>query len=109
MLVEQLAATHRLAITMIAKSQHFAEHITSWAMKERQQVQSIEAARMAGGVARLLDSFQHGMLTIDRLQNRGRQTVVVQHLQQVQVGVNRQPLVTSATRTKSHKGGGHRK
>jgi hypothetical protein len=109
LLVEQLAAAHRLAMTMIAKSQHFAEHITSWAAKERQQLQSIEAARMAGSAARLMDTFQRGMLTLDRLQNGGRQTVVVQHLQQVQVNDRGQAVVKGTTKSKNRKGGDHKK
>lgn len=43
-----------------------------------------------------------------RLQNGGRQTVVVQHLQQVQVNNSGQAMVNGTTKTKSRKGGGHK-
>jgi hypothetical protein len=81
MLVDQLAGAHQLIMTLMAKSQHFAESVTSWDPKARQQLQSIETARLAGAVARAMDTFQRGMLTLERLRNGGRQVMVVQHVQ----------------------------
>ena len=40
---------------------------------------SIEAARMANTAARLMDAYQRGLLTLDRMRNGGRQVVTVQH------------------------------
>ena len=35
---------------------------------------------MANTAARLMETFQRGAMTLDRLKNGGRQTVVVQHV-----------------------------
>jgi hypothetical protein len=35
---------------------------------------------MACAAARLMDSYQRGLLTLDRLRNGGRQVVTVQHV-----------------------------
>jgi hypothetical protein len=81
MLVDQLAGLHSLVMTLMAKSQHFAESVTSWNPKARQQLQSIETARLAGATTRAMDTFQRGMLALELLRNGGRQVVVVQHVQ----------------------------
>jgi hypothetical protein len=80
MLVHQMATAHKVAMTMAAKASDFASSIQSWDPQARQQVQSIEAARMAGSAARMMETFQRGALTLERLRNGGKQTVVVQHV-----------------------------
>lgn len=80
MLVHQMATAHRVAMTMAAKAGDFASHIKSRDTTTRQQVQSIEAARMAGAAARMMETFQRGLLTLERLRNGGKQVVVVQHV-----------------------------
>ncbi len=80
MLVHQMATAHKVAMTMAAKADDFASSIKSWDPQTRQQVQSIEAARMAGSAARMMEAFQRGALTLERLRNGGKQTVVVQHV-----------------------------
>jgi hypothetical protein len=80
MLAHQMATAHHLAMTMAAKANDFAGGIKSWDTTTRQQVQSIEAARMAGASARMMETFQRGLLTLERLRNGGKQTVVVQHV-----------------------------
>ena len=41
---------------------------------------SIEAGRLLNASARMMDSYQHGMLTIQKVRSGGQQTVVVQHV-----------------------------
>jgi hypothetical protein len=48
---------------------------------------------MAGAAARMMKTFQRGALTLERLRNGGRQTVVVQH---VAVGDGGQAVVAGA-------------
>jgi hypothetical protein len=64
-------------------------------------MQSIEAARMAGAAARMMDTFQRGLLTLDRLRNGGRQVVTVQH---VNVGDSGQAVVAGEVSTGSRRG-----
>jgi hypothetical protein len=66
---------------------------STWAPEGRQQMQSVEAARMATAAARLLDASQRAALTIERLQNGGRQVVTVQH---VAVGAGGRAMVAGA-------------
>ena len=61
---------------------------------------------MANAAARTMEAFQRGLLTLDRLQNGGRQTVVVTHLQQVQVGTGGQAVVTGSSKPKGRNGEG---
>ena len=96
MLAHQMATAHHLAMTMAAKANDFAGGIKSWDTQTRQQVQSIEAARMAGAAARMMETFQRGLLTLERLRNGGKQTVVVQH---VAVGDGGQAVVAGTMAT----------
>jgi hypothetical protein len=80
MLAHQMATAHHLAMTMAAKAGDFAGGIKSWDNQARQQVQSIEAARMVGAASRMMETYQRALLTLDRLRNGGKQTVVVQHV-----------------------------
>jgi hypothetical protein len=63
---------------------------------------SIEACRMANTAARLMDAYQRGLLTLDRLRNGGRQMVTVQH---VNVAAGGQAVVAGAVGTR-HPGDG---
>ena len=80
MLAHQMATAHHLAMTLAARAGDFAGGIKSWDPHTRQQLQSIEAARMASASARMMETFQRGLLTLERLRNGGKQTVVVQHV-----------------------------
>ena len=72
MLAHQLAAAHAHAMKLLAKSH-------AWA-RGNSQAHSVEAARLAGAAARMMDSYQRGLLALDRLRNGGRQVVTVQHV-----------------------------
>ena len=78
MLVHQLAAAHRMAMKFTADAQD--ELIGYKNFGHRTPHRSIEAARMANVAARLLDTYQRGLLTLDKLRNGGRQMVTVQHV-----------------------------
>lgn len=80
MLAHQMATAHSMAMKLAAKTDHFLQGVTSWDRDGRQQVQSIEAARMAAASARMMDTFTRALLALERLRNGGKQTVVVQHV-----------------------------
>jgi hypothetical protein len=80
MLAHQIAAAHGLAMKFAAKSNHFLGFVTSWDTAARQQVSSIEAARLAHSAARMMEAFNQGLLALDRLRNGRRQVVTVQHV-----------------------------
>jgi hypothetical protein len=92
-LAHQMAAAHTVGMTLLSKAHGFAAAAAAWAPEGRQQMQSVEAARMAHAAARLLDASQRAALTLERLRNGGRQVVTVQH---VTVGPGGQAVVAGA-------------
>jgi hypothetical protein len=79
-LAHQIAAMHALGMTLAARANGFAFDTRAWASEPRQQVQSIEAARMARAAARAFEASQRGMLVLERLRNGGQQVVTVQYV-----------------------------
>ena len=76
MLAHQLAAAHKAALDLLAKSA--AQHDT------------VERARLANTAARLMSTFQQGLLTLQRLRSGGQQLVTVRH---VTVGAGGQAVI----------------
>ena len=83
MLAGQLAALHMLAMKNAATAASFAmkagDQHSATPLQQR-QIASIEATRSTNAAARASEAFHHGLLTLDRLRNGGRQNVVVQHV-----------------------------
>jgi hypothetical protein len=99
-LAHQMAAAHKLAMQMAAKADHFTSLCQSWDTMTRQQLQSIEAARMAAASARMMDAFGRAAMTLERLRNGGRQVVTVQH---VNVANGGQAVVGGVVKTRGRK------
>jgi hypothetical protein len=68
MLVHQMAAVHRAAMKLLAR-----------AVNDR--LLPVEAARLTNAAARMMDVYQAGLLTLQKIRTGGKQTVVVQHVQ----------------------------
>lgn len=101
MLAHQLAAAHSLAMRMMASA---GEDLAAYKNSGHQYPhRSIEASRMANTAARLLDAYQRGLLTLERMRNGGRQTVTVQH---VNVSAGGQAVVAGAMGTRGRRGDG---
>jgi hypothetical protein len=66
MLAHQLAAAHTAALEAIDNSTF--------------ENNTVEKARLLNVSARMMESFQKGLLTLQRLRSGGRQTVIVQHV-----------------------------
>jgi hypothetical protein len=95
MLMHQLAAAHSLAMRMAAGA---GEQMAAYKNSGHQYPhRSIEACRSANAMARLMDVYQRGLLTLDRLRNGGRQMVTVQH---VNVAAGGQAVVAGAVGTR---------
>ncbi len=89
MIAHQMAAAHAVAMRLAAKSEAFAARkfltyqprgASGDDEAKREQVVSIEAARMANASARMMEATARAALVLDRLRNGNRQTVVVQHV-----------------------------
>jgi hypothetical protein len=107
MLAHQIATAHALAMKFAAKSEQMLGFITTWDTAARQQVSSIEASRLANSAARMMESFNQGVLTLDRLRNGRQQLVTVQH---VNIGPGGKAIVTGEVSPGgSRRRGGNRK
>jgi hypothetical protein len=91
MLAHQMAAAHRLAMRFAGQADEELRAYTA----SGHQMRAVEAARLAGTVAKLMGAYQGAMLTLDRVRRGGQQTVNVVH-QHVQVAGGAQALVAGA-------------
>ena len=89
MIAHQMATAHALAMRLAAKADAFAarkfltyqpDGASAADEAKREQVASIEAARLATAAARMMEATARAALVLDRLRNGNRQTVVVQHV-----------------------------
>ena len=98
MLAHQMAAAHRSAMHLMAQMQEMTRNVYT----SSDEGVNVRATRLAGAAARLMASYQQGLLTLHRLRTGGRQEVRVIH-QQVQVNEGGQAVVAGSM------GGGHRR
>lgn len=106
MLAHQLAASHRLGMLFADQSASLVERAKNYT--HGNQTMTIEAARLANSAARMMASFQDGMLALDRVRRGGRQTVKVVH-QHVAVGPGGQAVVAAGgVKGGGRKGGGRK-
>lgn len=89
MLAHQMAAAHRAALELLAKSSR--------------QGSPVEMARLANSSARLMEVFQKAMLTLNKVRTGGQQVVTVQH---VQVGDGGQAIINGNFATGGNNKGG---
>ncbi len=78
MLAQQMAAAHVVAMRMQAEALELLQ-LYQRGGREHETL-SIEAGRLMNAAARMMDTYQRGLLTLERLRNGGKQTVVVQHV-----------------------------
>ena len=102
MIAHQMATAHAMAMRLAAKADAFAARkfltyqpraVDAVEEAKREQVASVEAARLATAAARMMEATARAALTLDRLRHGNRQTVVVQH---VAVGDGGQAVVAGA-------------
>lgn len=102
MLAHQMAASHQLAMKLAAKSQTFLERqflsykapVNKDDEAKREQVASIEAARLATACARMMEATARVAVVLDRLKNGATQTIIVH--QKVDVLPGAQSVVNGA-------------
>jgi hypothetical protein len=109
MLAHQLATAHRLSMAMAGRAaMHTANASHADFGLAQREFHATEAVQAAGAAARMMDVFQRGLLTLQRLRTGGRQTVVVQH---VVVGDGGQAAIvaTGTMNTRGHRRGTNQK
>jgi len=96
-LAHQLAAAHSLAMRLAAQAEGCVGRIGMGepfgSIGPREQVYAVEAARLAGASARMMEAFNRGILTLQRLRSDGEQRITVQHIQHVSVAEGAQAVV----------------
>ena len=75
LLCGQLAAAHHTAMKLLAKSLAVGN-----LNHPEMRGDTIEACRLTNAAARLMSTFQEGLLTLGKLRTGGKQVVVVQHV-----------------------------
>ena len=87
MLVHQMAAVHNSAMRMTAlvnrRMESMANIISDRLTMQNFERLNIETCRLAGTVTRMMNTFQQGMLTLQRVRTGGEQRVVVEQHQYV--------------------------
>lgn len=67
MLAHQMAAAHRMSLDLMAQAGNMRD--------------PVEKCRLINTAAKLMDTYQKAMLTVNKLHTGGQQTVTVQHVQ----------------------------
>jgi len=78
MLMHQAAAAHVAAMDLQAEARELRRAYKRTGYNHHSL--SVEAGRMVNASARMMDTYQRALLTLERLRNGGKQTVVVQHV-----------------------------
>ena len=92
MLAHQLAAVHQSSMRLTGQLNRQIERMNV-ICPDQHHAANAEAARTTNAIARLMQTFQQGVSTLQRLRSGGQQTVTVQH---VTVGSGGQAVVAGA-------------
>jgi hypothetical protein len=95
MLAHQLAAIHTLSMKMVARAHEEMRLASTHRALEPHTKLLAETARLGAIAARLMDTYQRGLLTINRLRSGNHQTVTVIH-QHVHVESGGQAAIAGA-------------
>jgi hypothetical protein len=103
-LAHQLSAAHVAAMELQAEARDLLQHYKRTGCIHQQL--SIEAGRMMNAAARMMGTFQNGLLTLARLRSGGQQVIVVR--QQIAVGEGGAAVIAGSvgSREKSGRAGG---
>jgi hypothetical protein len=101
MLAHQMAAAHTAALELQAEARDLLRAYKRSGYAHQQL--SIEAGRLMNASARMMDAYQHGLLTLQKIRSGGTQTVIVQH---VNVGDGGRAMVAGQVKVRGKKGRG---
>ena len=79
MLAHQLAAVHQSSMRLTGQLNRQIERMNVICPDQHHSA-NVEAARTTNAIARLMQTFQQGVTTLQRLRSGGQQTVTVQHV-----------------------------
>jgi hypothetical protein len=99
MLAHQMAAAHRAALELQAEARDLLRAYKRGGYAHQQL--SIEARRLMNAAARMMDAYQHGLLTLQKIRSGGTQHIVVQH---INVGNGGQAMVAGEVKVRGKRG-----
>src|SRR5262249_20240726 len=88
MLCHQMAAVHNACMNLLIR-------VDGMAVRGFGQLQFVDIVRLTNGAARLFDCYQTSCLMLQKLKSGGKQHVVVQYQQQVNVSKGGQAVVAA--------------
>ncbi len=97
MLAHQLGAAHKLAMTFASRSLKNLSESDNAITLHSKEYYSLESIRASNASARMMDSFQKGLMALHKLRTGGNQTITVQHINVKDGG---QAVVTGALDTR---------
>jgi hypothetical protein len=100
MLAHHMASAHTLSMKMIGRATKLMQESENFDTLSGQGKRYEQCARLAALGARLMDTYQRGMLTLSRCRGGGQQTVTVVH-QHVNVATGGQAAVAGAVQGSS--------
>jgi hypothetical protein len=95
MLAHQLAAAHCSTMKLSVQLNRCVERMEVLHEETRERA-NVQGTRLAASIARMMTSYQQGVLTLQRMRSGGRQVVTVQH---VHVGEGGQAVVAGKVAT----------
>jgi hypothetical protein len=98
MLAHQMASAHSMAMKLQVEAHELIRTYKRTGYAHQQL--SIEAGRLLNASARMMETYQHGMLTLQKVRSGGQQTVVVQH---VNVGDGGRAMVAGQVKLRGKK------
>ena len=100
-MLHQMAAAHALSLRLVGRANLEIEGMGRWDQQGRGEA-VVQITRLSNGAARLMQSYQQGVLTLAKIRSGGSQIIVVQH---VQVNEGGQAVIAGQARGAGHKGG----
>ena len=80
MLSHQLALAHKASFQIADKALMLSDRVHGCTNAEAVRIYSTESARLMNASARMMQSFQQGMATLQKVRTGGSQTMTVQHV-----------------------------
>jgi len=80
MLAHQLAAAHDASMRLMNSAVGVTQEVAGNTHPAFQEEGAAHAAKLYNSAARLMNTFQQGLLALNKIRNGGRQTVTVQHV-----------------------------
>ena len=84
MLIHQMSAAHQVSMTLMDRASGLIDHNDNYAGQNDSR--NVNAIKMFNSAMRMMNSYQQGLLALNKIRNGGNQTVTIQHVNVSQGG-----------------------